>query len=190
MSDVHIGRFLTGDEARDAIHIAIAPVTACDVLRPGDAVYVAPEEGSLNAYADPTVMRDGLALKLVKVGIVDPFLWRSVDLGERFYVFLYPRTIKSLRHAWAHPAFPPEGPDVAAVADSRAWIKSWAESFGSTYDEVVKRAQDYVDYDEYWVEGDRFEDEAVPNEFWRHYVRATGRKGPEDGEGSFFSCAC
>lgn len=34
------------------------------------------------------------------VGIVDPFLRESVQPSQRFWLFLYPNTVTSLRHEW------------------------------------------------------------------------------------------
>ena len=83
-----------GDRRRDAIHIAVAPVTAVERLAPGQHV---------------GLVRDG-STDLVgpcehPIGIVDPFLAEDVEPGERFWLFLYPGTIVSLRHVWTHPAF-------------------------------------------------------------------------------------
>ena len=83
-----------GDRRRDAIHIAVAPVTAASDLIPGQRVgFVSNTDRELVTETDETI------------GIVDPFLTEPVKAGERFWLFLYPNTIQSLRHVWTHPAF-------------------------------------------------------------------------------------
>ena len=92
-----------GDRRRDAIHIAVAPVTAAELLRPGQHVGFV-RSGDLETVgpcASP-------------LGIVDPFLSGAVEPGQRFWLFLYPNTITGLRHVWTHPAF------TAAAALGRA----------------------------------------------------------------------
>jgi hypothetical protein len=90
-----IGKLVTGEEGRDAVHVAIAPVAAPCELRPGQHV---------DAHGRP----EGPGV--VPVGIVDPFLREAVRPGERFWLFLYPNTVTSLRHEWTHPAFPTNSP--------------------------------------------------------------------------------
>lgn len=94
------GRLITdGDRRRDAIHIAVAPVTAAVRLTPAQPV------GFLNAG-------DIECVGVVEhpIGIVDPFLTEDIQPGQRFWLFLYPNTITSLRHVWTHPAFTPRPP--------------------------------------------------------------------------------
>lgn len=88
---VPIGKIISGDAARDAVHVAIAPVTAGDDLSPGEHI------GRLD---DGTFGESAVTL-----GIVDPFLKERVKKGQKFYLWLYPNTITSLRHVWTHPAF-------------------------------------------------------------------------------------
>lgn len=83
-----------GELRRDAVHIAVAPVTAAERLMPGQAVGMASES----------------SLELVgpceqSIGIVDPFLTHPVESGQRFWLFLFPGTITGLRHVWTHPVF-------------------------------------------------------------------------------------
>lgn len=78
---------------RDAIHVAIAPVTAAHELSPGNSVGRFPD-GSFGRTADKDLL-----------GVVDPYLNVNVMSGERFYLFLYPNSVTSLRHVWTHPAF-------------------------------------------------------------------------------------
>jgi hypothetical protein len=83
-----------GDRRRDAIHIAVAPVTAAKRLSPGWHVGLI-EPGNLELVAPSES----------NIGVVDPFLTQDVEPGQRFWLFLYPGTITGLRHVWSHPAF-------------------------------------------------------------------------------------
>ncbi len=73
-----VGTILTGDEGRDAVHIAMTAAIAHCRLLPGDwAGRVGPDVGGL-----PTVGHTGL-LKLL--GVVDPFLIGPVEKGQKFF---------------------------------------------------------------------------------------------------------
>src|SRR3990167_7287266 len=108
-----IGTILTVPAERDAIHIAVAPVVACERIRPGQAV-------GLDENGCARVSR------IVPIGIADPFLtvdW--IESGQRFYLWLTPNTITGLRHHWQHPAF-------AEVGRSAA-IEQLADCLGISY---------------------------------------------------------
>jgi len=95
-----LGNLIDDTQRRDAIHLAVEPVVAGEDMDPGDHVTV----------------REGTAWRADKprnwsnppLGIVDPFLDRGPRKGQRFWFVMYPRQVRSLRHVWAHPAFPDE----------------------------------------------------------------------------------
>lgn len=87
-------------EARDAIHLAVEPVEAGEPLSQGEDIGIG-KDG--RAYTSGTVVKGE---EVRGVGIVDPFLPRVVNKGERFWLVVYPRMISSLRHVWDHPDFP------------------------------------------------------------------------------------
>ncbi len=84
-----LGKLIEGEPGRDAVHIAVIPMTAPCQLIPGQRVG---NQG--NPHGIPVV------------GIVDPFLTGTVEPGQRFWLWLYPKSTTSLRHEWTHPAFP------------------------------------------------------------------------------------
>ncbi len=94
--DIGLGRLITESRERDAVHVAVVPVMAAQVLSPGERVGL-DGDGKAMAKDEP-------------IGIVDPFLWEDVQPGERFWLWLTPGSITSLRHDWTHPAFEREGP--------------------------------------------------------------------------------
>lgn len=186
-----LGKLIDGPQYRDAIHIAVAPVVASESLRPGDDVGFT---GSDNESVGSVV--DGKS-----IGIVDPFLKvNRVKKGERFWLYLYPGSIQSLRHEWTHPAFSnkPEQSKADAVSSVRVgieetakrWIADFAASVGSDYDEIVSAAHAYLNHGDYLCRGGQFEGESVPAEFWIHFGNATGRIVSPSEQGSFFSCSC
>lgn len=72
------------EHRRDAVHVAVAPVTAPERLDPGQHVCL---NGNPHPYSE-------------HVGIVDPFLLSPVEKGERFWLCLYPNTVTGIRHVW------------------------------------------------------------------------------------------
>jgi hypothetical protein len=93
MESVKVGSILNDVAVgRDAIHIAIAPVVAAEKLWAGYSVGLL-DDGTASTHAE------------TKIGIVDPFIKGPIRRGDKFYLFLFPNTVTSLRHVWTHPAF-------------------------------------------------------------------------------------
>lgn len=124
-----LGTIITEKEKRDAIHLAVYPAIAGGCFSPSDRVHLGPDG---KAYAAGG--RSGNEA----TGIVDPFLERNVFPGDRFWLVLLPRTVKSLRHVWEHPAFPettetgddkPKRPHSIGPQDPRVVhaMSKWAE---------------------------------------------------------------
>lgn len=172
-----LGVLLDATAQRDAVHVAVAPVVAGEKLYPGDHVAMFPEGHAIR----PTEVRKA-------IGIVDPFLPFAVLKDERFWLFLYPQTITSLRHQWAHPAFgnvssSPVGSDVDR---STEWLHNFlAGADCPGYDEVMKLIESggkigagynrsEID-DEYMFFGGQDAHGEIPDEFWHHVEVVTGK---------------
>lgn len=108
---------------RDAIHIAVVPVTASDEHSPGQHVGVTPD-GLYSTETDP-------------VGIVDPFIKHKINKGDIFWLCLYQGQVTTLRHEWTHPAFPvihETEPAEKAKSDrskSVSWLQQYAKRVNS-----------------------------------------------------------
>lgn len=185
-----LGKLLQGGEERDAIHIAIAPITAGDYLSPGQHVGIGE-----NNVAVPWG---------TKIGIVDPFLKGSINKGQKFYLFLYPNTITSLRHEWKHPDLPKEEnvriigstPDVQASID---WMNNLVQEINGTdyeyygeltLDELLIGADAFLLNGSYLTKGGLLEGYYAGDEFWSHYERIRGKVVPSGSRENFFSCSC
>ncbi len=210
MADPQFGRLVPEDfpDERDAIHIATAAVFAHEDLNPGDHVGFVTKEHNIMGRSE-----------MAPVGIVDPFLPKGVKKGERFWVFLYPGTIQSLRHNWTHPAFDVRQQLIRAIEETPAkkrmkafaaslpntgadddfhydshgnWVPVPGASQGTpvTFEELISRATAYVTGGEYWSEGGTFEGQGLYDDFWEDFEELTGLKVPEDDKYSFFSCSC
>ena len=97
-----LGKIIGPSEKRDAIHLAVEPVTAGQTLYPGQEINIMYVQNK--PVAHPAV--DGKA-----TGIVDPFLKNDITQGQMFWMILRPRQIASLRHVWSHPDFREPVPD-------------------------------------------------------------------------------
>lgn len=189
-----LGHIIGETEKRDAIHLAVNPTVAKEKLLPGQDVGV---DGTIN---NP-------------VGIVDPFLKTSVNIGERFWLVIYPRQIHSLRHVWTHPSFPEEN-EINDVDKSIKWMENFAKNIryikyhdvlpestieiGIDYKTLMGLAYTwlggeggfstiYNGFDTQDIESEHDED---IEEFWFHYEIITGKKVDEPQKIDFFGCCC
>lgn len=99
MSRPKIGHILPGDgnETRDAIHFPIIPVIAACSLAPGSSI-------CLFKQSDGTITAQIGSYGGEKAIIVDPYLSKIVEPGERFYAFMLPESTQRLWHDWTHRA--------------------------------------------------------------------------------------
>ena len=194
--EVKLGEILEGEQFRDAIHIAVAPVIAAEKLAPGqDIGFIAGSKTEVGATVKGYI------------GIVDPYLKKLVFPGQQFYMFLYPQTITSLRHEWTHPAFETNAPapvvvaapvidvDAALKRRSREWMERFAKEAEMPCEDLLKHATAYLATGNEYVEfGTQHAQDAFyrkGKEFWRHFEILTGLVVPEhQDEDSPFSCSC
>lgn len=183
-----VGKIIADDEQQDAIHFAVAPVVAAQMLLPGSHVGFV-EDGNQQLV--------GAAGK--HLGIVDPFLTSAVKQGERFWLFLYPNTISGLRHQWTHPAFwmKPPLPNVTISNDdhkkkSIEWIRLHAEDMGLSASALMDNAREWIECEEHQVQqgSEHWRSTFNAEHFWHHYEIATGEIVPNDKKHSFYCCTC
>lgn len=189
-----LGTIIGDGAGRDAIHIAVEPCIAAELLVAADHVYL---DGGKAWLVDDSCPGRG-------IGIVDPFLAVRCQPGERFWLLVYPRTITSLRHVWAHPAFADAEPaksDCPDKAVSEKWLREVCERVADEelYDQIVKAVANKgtyledgyfgasVDHGTITVRGRDAYGE-IPQGFWYHLGVVTGKDFSEVG--GYFSCSC
>jgi hypothetical protein len=181
---IKLGQLILGDANRDAIHIAIAPVVADEKLSPGQDI------GFVD-YGNPEKVGHSIS----PVGIVDPFLKHMVFPGQRFFMFLYPNTVTSLRHHWTHPAFS-EAPKPVIdqrVEDAKAWLTEFAKELNmERWDDLVDVVKDCMSTGDYFRLGFDTPDRVYSDrrEFWRNYEIVTGERVDDTDDTLPFSCSC
>lgn len=179
-----IGTILTEPMARDAIHIAVLPVIAGNMLNPGDHVGFVGGEIDIGA--------------LHPIGVIDPFLKAPVEKGQGCFVFLYPNTITDMRHHWKHPGIPDDQfrpVDPAKYIKASIWLREFAVEAGIDFEEMMTGIDRYIetgwdkpagkDYDAQ-IAFDNHRDE-----FWDQWSAFTGRDIPDnDRSDNPFECGC
>lgn len=186
-----MGAILPDDvSGRDAVHVAVISAKASIDHEPGE--HVGMIDGSdLSVFASATT---------ATIGIVDPFLMQTVRQGQRFWLYLYPRTITSLRHHWTHPAFKDgEAGAQHAAPSQKAASEAWLKDFTSKADcpgyhrvmgAIEEMTSGYsMDPDQETLHFDGVDAHgAIPDEFWTHAEAVLGH--PIKKRPKYFSCAC
>jgi hypothetical protein len=185
---------------RDAVHVAVIAVKAVGPTWAGCDVGAMLTDDGYIAGRNVTP----------PVGIVDPFIKGTIEDGQRFWLYLYPRSITSLAHAWSHPAFP-DGDRLPAACSSKdaseAWLREFvARSDCPPYDEMLDILNRIAQGETNGAMGDdedycyfRLEDDylhfngtdahgEIPAEFWAHAANVVGK--PFKVKPEYFSCSC
>ncbi len=196
-----MGNILPDDAGgRDAVHVAVFSAKASEDVVPGQGVCIY-TESTPDYWVGP-------AREHEPVGIVDPFLENYVNSGERFWVYIMPRTITALSHKWSHPSFEDTATTYTPPSDklkSEEWLREFvANSDCPGYEEVMKKAEvvaysvpgardedgepvnwneDYIHFDGDDAHGN------IPNVFWDHVEVVLGRQ-IRGTRASHFSCSC
>lgn len=190
-----LGNIIDEHEKRDAIHLAVIPMQAPTQLKPGEDV---------NAGGIPIATPDSPF-----VGIVDPFLKQDVEIGQWFWLVIYPRQIDSLRHVWTHPAFPEEEAPVSLKQreESKKWLEKFIKEHAHHWDMAVgwegkvvcNSIEDLVVIvNDYLENGTKVagwcfaNDEVSAKDFWDHYENYVGKKvvGEDDKNFEYFVECC
>ncbi len=167
MSDTTLGSLIVGKGERDAIHVALAPVTTREHLKPGQHV------GFVREYDT-----DVIGVCPNPIGIVDPFLEHTVKPGDRFYVVLYQNTVTGMKHQWEHPAFA-SAPKEASIK----WLQELADEISMDYRDLL----DYISDGSIYTGSEDNSGCRDSEDIKMHYENATGAKAPRE---VYFRCAC
>lgn len=188
--NLKLGSIITTEQQRDAVHIAVCPVVShWTELEPGAHVAMSPDGAIMptSEHPDP-------------IGVVDPYLREPVKAGQRFWLFLYPGSITSLRHEWSHPGLRDLGKDerakAASVDASRLWLEGLAKQSGTDLDTLLHAALQDDSYSLSETDADDLNSKFESNEvlcetFWGHVETYTGRPAPKHvRKYTHFSCSC
>lgn len=182
--DLKLGQIINEFRQRDAIHVAVAPVRAAQMLLPGQHVGLI-ERGNAELV--------GSAAN--KIGIVDPYLTSAVREGERFWLFLYPNTVTGLRHEWSHPLFVESAPARSTKDEAERWLRDFGERTGIDYNDLIEAMQNYAAHGSYFTiefdTPDELYSESERSQMWQAFQDITGVELTDDVRGSQpFTCAC
>lgn len=187
-----MGTILADDVGgRDAVHVAVIAVRAHRMLVPGSRV--------------GAVMKDGeyVSADQDHVGIVDPFLQCNAERHDRFWLYLYPRTITGLAHHWTHPKFGDEGGTYATPAsrlEAESWVRGYLKRIeGPSYEDIIRLVTEGNFYDEGKYFGLSIYEEclqvtgsdasgSIDSGLWDRLELITGKKIKH--RPTYFTCSC
>ena len=183
-ADVNLGFCPPEHAKRDAVHFPTIPMVAGEPLTPGEWVGI--KEGKCVSAKTKGVDA---------VGFVDPCRRLAVKRDGRFWLCLFPKTVKSLRHHWTHPAFPDEASKAndEDVAESERWLRAYAAKMNGyedpdvAYDILVEGLKS-GDLYAHGTDLHGFHDLNNPDELRYHAEKVLGIR--IDWDGFFFSCSC
>ncbi len=183
---------MPGTMGKDAVHVAVVACEASTNLEVGAAVAI--------SHRDADAPLAFIANRKDSIGIVDPFIDdRFIKAGQRFWLYLFPRTITGLRHVWTHPAF--DGVSDGSYASpsqrlaSEKWLKDWCRandcpSYGTVLGRVLEwidEGKDNVDFLYFYGQDAHAE---IPPEFWVHMSVVTGHTIVGHDLPKYFQCSC
>ena len=173
-----LGTIIGDGETRDAVHVACLPAKAGQPLAPG--AHVSYYEGE--AYTN-----DGKP-----IGIVDPFLPQSVQVGQQFWILLYPRTITGLRHRWTHPDLGDhEGASAMTEGSSISIVEEYAERMDVTPTDLLGAASTYQDTGkDHCFPYDVNHGVELDERFWLAWAAVTKQAVKREGDGFYYRCSC
>lgn len=190
-----LGKLITGDDVsyRDAVHIAIAPMKAAMRLFAGQEIGLDENGKAVLGY-----------LSKKPLGIVDPFLTKSVYPDQDFYMCLFPNTVTGMRHAWVHPAFEDDAfygsVEKFEENESEQWLKNFAEEICITYEQLIGAIETWLDTQdgEGWGHHFCFNGVDTPSEsydqredMWKHYKNLNRKAVPDHCfDDHIFTCSC
>lgn len=169
---------------RDAIHIAVVPLTAGEYLHRGVEFKL--------SKVDPTVALNG-EYDDYTVGIVDPFLKAThINKGERFWGYLRPNTVTGMRHHWEHPDFDNH---VEITEDHEKWLRLFCEEWNFNFDELIDAGTSEGGYRYVVAHGEDLHGASELGEdlalFWEHLEAYTGKRFTEGHKDEMeWSCSC
>ena len=145
MEQLPMGRPPAPDAARDAVHVAIAPVVAETQMMRAQRIRV-----------DGTHARAVSAAEHANA-IVDPWITNDVEAGELVWVLMNPGTITAIRHHWQHPDVR-DVPDEAR-ASAIAWLKEevcdpTSRSLQGVLEDAIRHAESDGGFKRYAQSGD------------------------------------
>ena len=134
------------------------------------------------------------------IGIVDPFLKVNVKKGQKFWLFLNPKTTTGMKHHWSHPLVDSMNLDPSEKERLMLELEKIAqeinnENGGRLYSNFNADSLIYLAKN-YWMKNDLYCGDYEEYDFCKYYPRIReimlklGINIPALEEGAYFRCAC